>query len=131
MIVEDLDGNKYEWRARGKTFLFDSSKGSGLHQSARSILKDRFPTIAILEEVSIKVRKRKTLYLDFYIPMRKLAIEVQGSQHFTFSSKFHGSKRDLLKQQKNDREKASWCELNDISLVTLRFDEVKDWENQL
>lgn len=130
MRVKDLDGKEYEWQARGRTFLF-GDMGSSLHKKARLILHGRFPTVTILEEVSIPVRKRKTLYFDFYLPGRKLAIEVHGEQHYSFSSLFHKTKADFVKQKKNDREKAEWCEINGIQLVELSCREQDMWEDIL
>ncbi|RLI51661.1 hypothetical protein DRO61_01865 [Candidatus Bathyarchaeota archaeon] len=130
MNIIDLDDNIIEWKPRGKTFLFNSN-ASGLHGKAREILREKYPTQTILEEVSVPVRKRKTLYFDLYIPLKRLAVEVHGSQHFAFSSRFHKTKQDFIKQQRNDREKSEWCEKNGIELIILKFDEESEWENKL
>ena len=126
-----LDNIKKEWKPRGVEYLFDSIRGSKLHQEARKILKEKHKTLAILEEVSIPVRKRKTLYLDFYIPSLSTAIEVQGQQHSSFNSMYHKNVRDFINQKKNDREKAEWCKKNDIHLVELLYNEVKEWKDQI
>ena len=131
MLVQDLDGNSYQWKPRGIRDMFDSNRGSGPHKKARQILKSRFPTLTILEEVSVKIRKKKTLFFDFYIPSRRVAIEVNGEQHYKYNSKFHSSKADFIKQKKNDREKAEWCELNGIQLIELDHKEEEQWEQRL
>lgn len=130
MNIIDLDGKVFEWKPRGREYLFNSNS-SGLHDKARDVLNNRFPTIRILEEVSIPVRRGKTLFLDFYIPMKRVAVEVHGSQHFSYSSMFHKTRADFMRQKRNDREKAEWCELNGINLIVLKFDEEKDWVNQI
>ena len=130
MLIEDLRGNKIKWTPTGQTFLFDSERGSKPHCEARKLLKDRFPTLRILEEVSIPViHRKKTLFLDFYIPVRKIAVEVQGIQHYQFVSAFHSSKADFLNQKKNDRMKCEWCDLNGIELIILDDGEQDIWEN--
>ena len=131
MIIQDLEGKKLTWKARGVCELFDSHRGSTLHQQARKILKTKYPTSNILEEVSIPIKSRKTLFLDFYIPSLSTAIEVHGEQHFKFNPMFHKSKFDFLKQKRNDNDKQQWCEINRINLIILRFDEINQWETQL
>ena len=130
MRVEDLDGRRLNWNARGTQSLFDGP-GSGLHQLCRGLLKEKYPTVPVLEEVSFPVRTKKTLYFDFYIPMLNMAIEVQGEQHFKFVKHFHRTKMAFAKQRKNDQEKRDWCYLNRISLVELRHDETDEWINQI
>ena len=133
MIVVDLDNNKYDWKYGVKDALMLDRQFSGLHVKARELVRERFPTLEILEEVPFKPRykDRKTLYIDFYLPLRKLAIEVQGEQHFKYTPQFHPSRLDFINQMRNDREKAEWCELNAIELILLDFDKVDEWTNQL
>lgn len=129
MLVTDLDGVKGQWRPRGKEVTQDKRPRSALHKKARKLLKERFPTLIIVEEPPIKVRHRKTLYFDFYIPLRKTAIEVHGQQHYRFNSLFHSSASDFLKQKQNDEDKAEWCEINGITLIVFKYDE--DWSELL
>jgi hypothetical protein len=53
------------------------------------MLHEKFPTLQILEEVSIPLRSKETLYLDFYIPLIKKCIEVHGEQHYKFVPFYH------------------------------------------
>ena len=131
MFVEDLDGNTRNWKVKGKEVTLDKRPRSGLHKAAREIIKNRFPTLLVLEEVPIQPRPRQTLYLDFYMPLRKLAIEVHGQQHYKFSSLFHSSASEFLQQKKNDRDKAEWCYINDIELIIMPFDKQDEWGDLL
>lgn len=130
MYIVDLDGREIEWKPRGKEYLFNKNV-SKLHAEVREILKEKFPTMRVLEEVSLPIRARKTLFLDFYIPLKNIGVEVHGQQHFAFSTLFHKTKADFMRQKKNDREKEEWCELNGITLIALRFDEQKYWRDQI
>ena len=130
MLIKNLDGKELAWNPRGKGQLFNTNASSP-HSVTRDLLVKKYPTMTILEEVSIPVRSRKTLYFDFYIPMIRTAVEVHGAQHFSFNSHFHKSKKDFFNQKKNDRDKLEWCEINNIELIELRFDEEKDWVNQI
>ena len=127
MFVEDLEGNVSQWKARGREIVQDRRPRSNLHKAARELLKNKYPTLLVLEEVPLKPRPRTTLYLDFYLPLRKLAIEVHGQQHYKFSSLFHSSPSDFLDQKKRDRDKAEWCDINGIELIVLAHDEQEDW----
>lgn len=131
MIVTDLNGVQSEWKFKGRKLIPNSNVGSALHKAVRKILYNKYPTLNIIEEVSIKVERGKTLYLDFYLPMRQTAIEVNGEQHYKYSSLFHSSALEFVNQKKNDIKKQRWCEINDISLISLKFDEQDKWEDKL
>lgn len=131
MLVSDLDGRASSWLIGGKEVTTDTRITSSLHKIARQMLKDRFPTLQILEEVSIRVHRTKNLHLDFYLPLRKLAVEVNGEQHYTYNSHFHKNRIGFLNSKKNDREKSEWCELNGIDLIIFKYDEKDVWGDQL
>jgi hypothetical protein len=102
---------------------------SAPHLAARQLLGEIFPTYQLIEEVPISIYKNLQLYLDFFIPLRMLAIEVHGEQHYKYVYHFHGSKLNFLKQKKNDGLKEEWCDLNNIELVVLKWDKQIEWEN--
>lgn len=131
MFVEDLEGNVAEWKMNGKEVVLDRRPRSALHRAARELIKKKFPTLLVLEEVSIKPRPRQVLYLDFYLPLRKLAIEVHGEQHYKFNSLFHSSASDFLQQRKNDKQKTEWCDINGIELIVLSYNQEDNWSNLL
>ena len=128
MFVEDLDGHVSVWKAKGSEI---PNRRSKLHIMARELLRGRFPTMQILEEVAINPRIKSTLFLDFFIPLRKLAIEVQGEQHFKFNTMYHSSRQDFINQRKNDRDKSEWCNINGIELISLRYDNMDEWDKIL
>lgn len=131
MLAYYLDGRSFEWRIKGIEVTKDKRPRSALHKKARELLKERFPTLQILEEVPVTVEKGKTLYFDFFLPLREIAIEVHGQQHYEKSSAFHNTTADFIKQQINDNKKAEWCEINGVKLVVLRYDEVDQWSDQI
>jgi hypothetical protein len=123
MIVKDLDGNTLNWHLTGNLAHARISAKSSLHLRARKLLSLIFPTLQVLEEVPIQLRKSETLYLDFYCPLIKTCVEVHGEQHYKFVSHYHSSKLGFLKSQKRDREKIEWCHINNIKHIELPFDE--------
>jgi len=68
--------------------------------------------------------------LDFFLPQRMMAVEVQGVQHFQMNPFFHKSESDFKEQKERDNQKRFFCELNDIDLVTASsLQELKDYFN--
>lgn len=131
MKVKTLEGYSVDWKVNGKEVNLDKRDRSNLHIQARKILRAKYATLQILEEVPIPIRQGKTLYLDFYIPVKKLAIEVHGEQHYAYSSFFHKSPQDFIQQRKNDSDKLEWAEINGLTVKILPFDKVEEWENIL
>ena len=122
MIVSDLDGVQQELRLTGHMPHGRLNKSS-YHLAARSILSSIYPTMQILEELPISVRKSEILYLDFYIPLTKIAIEVHGEQHYKFIPYYHRDILGFMKSKNRDKDKMMWCDMNGIRYVELPFNE--------
>lgn len=132
MQVRDLDGNCHAWNLTGYIAKGKLVNKSSLHLQARTLISEMFPTLQILEEVPITIRKSETLYLDFYLPLKKLCIETHGEQHYKFVPFYHSNKFNFLKAQKRDREKEEWCEINGIKYIALPYDEdIETWKGKL
>lgn len=132
MQVKDLDGATYNWHLTGNMAHGKIAHRSSFHLKARQIITDIFPTLQILEEVPITIRKSETLYLDFYLPLKKLCIEVHGEQHYKFVAFYHNNVLSFLKSQKRDREKQEWCEINNIQYVVLpHFENDHEWMERI
>lgn len=132
MNVQDLNGNELTWKPTGKVVTTDSRPRSDGHKKVRALLRELFPTVQIQEEVPIPIRPRQTLYLDFYIPLYKIAVEFHGEQHYKFVPHFHGTAYGYAKHRTRDAEKAEWCELNNIILHVLPHDtKEEDWKCQI
>jgi hypothetical protein len=135
--VVGINGKEYVWNLTGYgVFDDDSRRRSKYHVRARNLLKDIFHSYRILEEVklpgSTELHRKSVLYLDFYIPSIKLAIEVHGEQHYGFNPFFHKNKADFLKSVARDEDKIAWCDLNDIKLITLKYSESEDeWRQRI
>ena len=130
MKIIGLDGKTYTWNLTNHVpYKDDNRPRSQHHIRARSLLTEEFPYDRILEEVSLP---GCGLFADFYIPKRKLMIEVHGSQHYEFNSFFYKSKADFYKAQTRDKKKASWANLNNITYVALPHTESNDeWRKRI
>ena len=132
MNVTDLEGNITKWNLSGYIANGSMTKKSRLHLQARELIKECHPTLQILEEVPISIRRSETLFLDFYIPLHSLCVEVHGQQHYSFVPHYHGNMLGFAKAKKRDREKLEWCELNGITVVELSYKEDEDeWRTRL
>lgn len=92
-------------------------EGRGLYQSTvGEILAERYPGQAVLEEFGLP---GENLRLDFFLPRKKLAVEVQGDQHKHYNAFFHKDKRAFKAAQERDKRKAEWCRINGVQLVQI------------
>lgn len=132
MLVKDLDGVVHNWNLVGHISKARITHKSSLHLAARDVIVSVFPTLQVLEEVPITLRRSETLYLDFYLPLKKLCIEVHGEQHYKFVPYYHNNILSFLKSQKRDREKEEWCNNNGITYVVFPFDkQITDWKQRI
>lgn len=132
MFVKDLDGVGHNWNLTGNMAKGRVENKSSLHLAARELIISMFPTLQVLEEVPIPLRRSESLYLDFYLPLKKFCIEVHGEQHYRFVSFYHNNMLAFLKSQKRDREKQEWCDINGIQYVSLPYDEnIEQWKNRI
>ncbi len=128
MQIIDLDGISHNWCLTGNMAHGKTSNKSSFHLQARGTITKLFPTLQILEEVPISLRKSETLYLDFYLPLKKMCIEVHGEQHYKFIGFYHNNMLSFLKAQKRDREKEEWCNINGIKYIVFpHFENESQW----
>lgn len=107
----------------------DQTAKSKPHLRARKLLRDIFPTDPILEEVPIPGCQ---LRLDFFLPVRKLATEIHGRQHFEFVQFFQKDRQGFAASLQRDRDKAEWCASNGIQLLILKDTETDDeWRDRI
>ena len=131
MIVKDLDGYSHNWSLLGKIKNLRANV-SNLHKKANQLLIDMYPTIVFLQELSIPLRRNETLYLDFYIPLLKKAVEVHGEQHYKFVAFYHNNAMGFIKHKKRDNEKKEWCQINNIQYIELPFNEsLEEWKQRI
>ena len=130
MRVKSLSGRVENWNLSGYIPLNDETRPrSELHIKVREFLKSEFITESILEELPLP---NEHLFFDFFLPLRKLAVEAHGIQHYKLSSFFHGNIEGFRRSKMNDSRKAEWCLLNNIRLVILPYDKtVEEWKEIL
>lgn len=130
MKVIGLDKKNYNLDTSKKRVHKYNRERSQWHIKAKDLLEEIFPAEIILEEIFLPGCPTK-LYVDFFLPLRKLMIEVQGSQHFTYNPFFHKGITGLTSSLRRDVDKRQWCEYNNIKLLQLDYKEVEQWKQQI
>lgn len=84
-----------------------------------TVLRSEFPPHVIVGQHPIKPwgDHGKTLYLDYYLPAIRLAVEADGRQHAEFVTFFHRSVAGYERSQSNDNAKDRWCADNGITMI--------------
>lgn len=112
----DVRPSKWPRKAMGE--------GRGKFQSkVGDILAEIYPGDIICEEFPCV---GEGLQLDFFLPRKKVAVEVQGTQHTKFVEFFHFDADGFKAQRARDLRKQEWCELNKIRLVKIDVGEKKE-----
>lgn len=104
---------------------------SSYHLRARCLLSKIYPSERILEEVHLP-GCGVSLYVDFLLPQHKLAVEVQGEQHYSYIEFFHKNKLAYLAAKSRDVKKKQFFEINKIIFVELPYDrDDTDWYERI
>lgn len=71
------------------------------------------------------------LKVDILNATKKIAIEVQGSQHYKYNPFFHSESRlKYLQGMKRDMQKREWLEMNSYNLIEIKEEEVPSLSKQ-
>lgn len=108
------------------------SNCSKLHERAREVIREVFKNDNIYEEVTLPGSSinRQPLTADFFIPCYRIMVEVQGEQHYKFNNFHFKNKKAFLLAQARDRKKKEWCEINNITLIELGYNNESEWREK-
>lgn len=71
----------------------------------------------------------KNLELDGYDPIKNIAIEYNGEQHYKYPNVFHKSKTEFKDQQSRDLLKERLCKENNIKLIVVSYELDSKYKN--
>lgn len=130
MKVQDLSGRLHPLVTKGYEVMpSDTRPRSSLHLRCRALLRKLYPLDTILEEIPVPGEQ---LFLDFFIPSRKLILETQGEQHYEYNHFFHGSAEGFKRSKANDARKQEWAQINNFKLVELPYNESdREWAERI
>lgn len=124
-VLHKCKKDGFEWNAIPNNIL----RGSGCpvcNQSRGERCIASYLTVNNIDFVPQKTfdecKNIKCLHFDFYLPEYNICIEYDGIQHFEPVDYFGG--KDKFKQlQYNDSIKTTYCNLNNIPLLRIRYDQ--------
>lgn len=93
---------------------------SKLQQATIEAIRKRFTDLRIKENFRpdwLTTDLGERCELDVYIPKLKIAVEVQGKQHFAYVEHFHGCYENYLAQIRRDKFKKTTCSGAHINLI--------------
>ena len=132
-----FSGREYNWNLnKYDVYGNDKRKRSKHHLRARELLREIYNSYRVLEEVKLPGStlpfRKSVLYLDFFIPVIRIGVEVHGRQHYEFTPFFHKNKAAFLKAKARDEDKMDWCSLNNINLIVLKYsDDNNAWRKTI
>ena len=121
---------KLQSRKVGKYLIdWDDKSKSKIQFKTKQFLKPYWQNHIVYEEFPVYGTKLK---VDFINATKRIAIEVNGTQHNKFNKFFHNNSRaNYLESIKRDVKKREWLELNNFLIVEIEQNEVeklsKEW----
>lgn len=128
MIFKGLKGRNVKVKKPYKYKInWEAKSLSKVQKRVKDLIKEYWECDFVYEELPVGGTR---LSFDFYNASKKIAIEVDGPQHYKYNKHFHSkSKQRFLDQLIRDDDKERFCELNNITLYRIRSD--KNLEEQL
>jgi hypothetical protein len=124
MKARTLTGKEIQIENRPSQYPMRNEDGckSALQYTTGQQVKLKYPFDPILEDVYIP---ECGFYFDFWLPKRKIAVEIQGEQHNKFVKFFHKNEAGFREHQERDQRKKDFCRLNSIKLIEIFTED--DW----
>ena len=104
-------------------YLIDWNKKSRskLQFNVKQFLKPFWQYQIVYEEFPVYGTRLK---VDILNATKKIAVEVNGSQHTSFNKFFHKTRVNFLRSLQRDHKKLEWLKVNDFELIEIEEKEV-------
>lgn len=122
MIIRLTNGKSRKINIKPSDFPVkdEDSCRSKLQYLTGQAVRLKYPFDVILEDFYVE---GENFYLDFYLPNRRYAVEVQGRQHQEFVPHFHKNEAGFREHIERDQRKLQFCKINKIKLKYVFEDE--------
>lgn len=107
LVKKNVEGYRINW---------DKESRSKIQFAVKQFLKPYWYGHVVYEEFPVFGTQLK---VDIINLTRKIAIEVQGDQHYKFNKHFHGNRAAFLGSVHRDTTKMDWLALNNIQLIEI------------
>jgi hypothetical protein len=118
MIFLTTTGRQHKIKNSSKYLIkWKNTCKSKIQKKIKDLLYPHWGADVVFEELPVAGTR---MTLDFYNANRKIAVEVDGNQHYKFNKFFHSnSRQNFLAQLQRDDKKEYFCEINQIKLVRI------------
>lgn len=118
MIFINLSGRKVKFKNITRYLIkWDTDCRSKIQKRVKDILYPYWAADVVFEELPL-IGSRMTF--DFFNANKRIALEVDGDQHYKYNPFFHGGeRRKFLEQLQRDDKKEEFCSYNNIKLVRI------------
>lgn len=124
MRLFDINGKLVNKNVTKYLIDWSAKSRSKIQFNTKQFLKPYWSSCVMYEEFPVYGSLMK---VDILNATKKIAVEVNGSQHREFNRFFHANCRaKYLNSIKRDYKKAEWLEKNGYALIEIEQDEVKD-----
>lgn len=114
LVQKNVEKYRIKWEEKSR---------SNIQFLTKQFLKPFWQGHVVYEEFPVFGTKMRIDIINF---TRKIAIEIQGKQHYTFNKHFHGNRANFLGSIIRDTKKLDWLNLNDIKLIEILQDEASN-----
>lgn len=118
MIFISINGREQKMRNPTKYLIdWDKKCRSKIQKEVKDLIRDFWISDVVFEEFPVLGSK---MTFDFYNANKKIALEVDGNQHYKYNKFFHNNNRmKFLDQLKRDQKKEDFCKINKIKLARI------------
>lgn len=129
MRLKNINGNYVNKNVEKYRIDWEEKSRSQAQFRTKEFLKKYWQNDIIYEEFPVYGSRMK---VDIVNMTRKVAVEVQGDQHYKFNKHFHGNSRlKYLASLKRDVKKFEWLESNGFVVVEITEKETKNLSRKL
>jgi very-short-patch-repair endonuclease len=124
MRLKTLNGKLVNKNVSKYLINWDGKSLSKVQFATKQFFKKFWLNDIVYEEFPVYGTRLK---VDIFNATKKIAVEVQGGQHYDYNPFFHNNSRlNYLKGMKRDMTKLNWLEINNYKLIEIKESEVKD-----
>ncbi len=124
MRLFDINGRLVNKSVTKYLIKWDDKSRSKIQFNVKQFLKKYWSGCIVYEEFPVY---GSLLKVDIFNATKKIAVEVNGTQHSEFNKFFHSNSRvKYLNSIKRDYKKSEWLIKNGFTLIEIEENEVKD-----
>lgn len=121
MTFKTLTGKTVSKNCHKYRIDWDKEERSKIQTKVKKFLQPYWKNYIVFAEFPVFGTKLK---IDIFNASKLIGIEIDGQQHTKYVEHFVGNRVGYLNLIKRDVKKEEWCEVNEINLLRINYDEV-------